>query len=200
MLYTETRPWVLAGHSYSGTWLLPTWHCLLQPQLRADSPSPSRLIAFRPHHPPMPGKAAAAPALAVLQRDDAAGRGWSQPVVGRGCQAPRSRCFGTRKWLEGSDNVRMREVIGAIERVSSRPRFSHGATFIVCRARAWRAKYNPGPREEGSSLGFAFPSLCTVGSGADKGRVVPGLVSPRWWVLPAWGLCPAQEDAPAQSP
>lgn len=99
-----------------------------------------------------------------------------------GCWAPWSR---NGKWLEGSDNVRMREVIGTIERVSSRPPFSHRAALSVVPSRGG-LNITMGRGKEGSCLGFAFPSLRAVGSGTEKSRIVPGLVHtwPRRMLLP----------------
>lgn len=87
----------------------------------------------------------------------AAGRVRTHPRVGTGCRALQSWCLHVRKRPGVSDNVRMR-LLNAFP-----PPAVLTQGCIVCHARAWRAKYNPG--EEGSSVGFAFPSLCPVGSG-----------------------------------
>lgn len=77
----------------------------------------------------------------------------------------------------------MREVVEAIERVSSRPRFSHRPALSDVPVRGGLNITGTGLGEEGTRLGFAFPSLCTAGTGADKGRIGPGLVLPGEKVL-----------------
>lgn len=77
----------------------------------------------------------------------------------------------------------MREVVEAIERVSSCPWFSHRAALSDVPVRGGLNITGTGLVEEGTYLGFAFPSLCTAGSGANKGRIGPGLVLPGEQVL-----------------
>lgn len=65
-------------------------------------------------------------------------RGWIPDPIpgwawGSGCCQPCwCCCLSTRRWPEGRDNVRMPELAGAVECISSRPRFSHGARGPHC--------------------------------------------------------------------
>lgn len=96
----------------------------------------------------------------------------------------------------------MREVVGAIEHVSSRSRFSHGAALSALPVRGGlniTPHRGQGQGQAWGRKGFAWGLLFFLcGSGADAGRIVPHLGLPRWWVLRAQGAgaagpCLAQE-------
>lgn len=125
--------------------------------------------------------------------------------MGMGCWALWSCCLHARKRPEGSDNVRMREVVGAIEHVSSRPQFSHGAVLSALPARGglnitphWgRACGRKGAVWDLLFLRCALLAAVLIRAGLylvwcclDGGCYGHG-------VLGRGGLCLAQEGAPA---
>ena len=111
---------------------------------------------------------------------------------------PWSRSPRVRKRRERSDNVRMREVVGAIERVSARPRFSRGAALSAMPA---RGGLNITRGRKGAAWGLLLlccallaaalvkAGLCLAWCCLNGGCCGHG-------VLGVGGPCLAQEDAP----